>query len=123
MRISDWSSDLCSSDLKIVERQRARPLIDVGKCLVQALIGHDGQQRAEDFVLHDGHVIADIEQQAVGHAPALSLVEQLDQQCALAGGIADVAVEPRQSEEHTSELQSLMRSSYAVFCLNKKQKP
>src|SRR3546814_7430811 len=104
MRISDWSSDVCSSDLfglvvaKIVERQRARPLIDVGKCLVQALIGHDGQQRAEDFVLHDGHVIADIEQQAVGHAPALSL----------------------RSEEHTSELQSLMRISYAVFCLKKK---
>src|SRR3546814_2122404 len=29
-------------------------------------------------------------------------------------------VEPRRSEEHTSELQSLMRSSYAVFCLKKK---
>src|SRR3546814_8394843 len=29
--------------------------------------------------------------------------------------------EPRRSEEHTSELQSLMRTSYAVFCLNKKQ--
>src|SRR3546814_7760219 len=31
-------------------------------------------------------------------------------------------VEPRRSEEHTSELQSLMRISYAVFCLNKKKK-
>src|SRR3546814_2855664 len=36
-------------------------------------------------------------------------------------GIADVeAVAPRRSEEHTSELQSLMRISYAVFCLKKK---
>src|SRR3546814_8445410 len=31
-------------------------------------------------------------------------------------------LEPRRSEEHTSELQSLMRSSYAVFCLQKKNK-
>src|SRR3546814_1853853 len=32
------------------------------------------------------------------------------------------AVAPRRSEEHTSELQSLMRNSYAVFCLKKKTK-
>src|SRR3546814_1561622 len=32
-------------------------------------------------------------------------------------------VDPVRSEEHTSELQSLMRSSYAVFCLNKKTQP
>src|SRR3546814_3586239 len=38
-----------------------------------------------------------------------------------AGGINDVAFTPNgRSEEHTSELQSLMRISYAVFCLNKK---
>src|SRR3546814_4689053 len=36
-------------------------------------------------------------------------------------GFADELVEPRRSEEHTSELQSLMRSSYAVFCLKKKK--
>src|SRR3546814_1765327 len=33
-----------------------------------------------------------------------------------------LALKGRRSEEHTSELQSLMRSSYAVFCLNKKKK-
>src|SRR3546814_3743428 len=35
----------------------------------------------------------------------------------------DLDVEAARSEEHTSELQSLMRSSYAVFCLKKKKKP
>src|SRR3546814_9292376 len=35
-------------------------------------------------------------------------------------GAAGRSLGPRRSEEHTSELQSLMRSSYAVFCLNKK---
>src|SRR3546814_10766877 len=36
--------------------------------------------------------------------------------------IADASVMPSRSEEHTSELQSLMRISYAVFCLKKKKK-
>src|SRR3546814_2443666 len=36
--------------------------------------------------------------------------------------VAWLAAAPRRSEEHTSELQSLMRISYAVFCLNKKKK-
>src|SRR3546814_6376230 len=34
----------------------------------------------------------------------------------------DMHISPERSEEHTSELQSLMRISYAVFCLKKKQK-
>src|SRR3546814_8248990 len=50
-----------------------------------------------------------------------------DDAAALTAGLQDIAAgrDPmfgaRRSEEHTSELQSLMRSSYAVFCLNKKQ--
>src|SRR3546814_10681762 len=38
------------------------------------------------------------------------------------GILCDVALDPYRSEEHTSELQSLMRISYAVFCLKKKKK-
>src|SRR3546814_10003370 len=37
--------------------------------------------------------------------------------------IADILVDPERSEEHTYELQSLMRTSYAVFCLKKKNRP
>src|SRR3546814_10810576 len=40
----------------------------------------------------------------------------------LAGAARQVPLMPRRSEEHTSELQSLMRISYAVFCLKKKNK-
>src|SRR3546814_7819741 len=43
-------------------------------------------------------------------------------QAAAAGGRADVDAGQARSEEHTSELQSLMRISYAVFCLKKKKK-
>src|SRR3546814_3481781 len=39
----------------------------------------------------------------------------------LRAGVAEAAIEPERSEEHTSELQSLMRTSYAVFCLKKKK--
>src|SRR3546814_5565439 len=59
--------------------------------------------------------------------PAIDGLPGSDQQAA--EGIAAVArldqaaVEPQRSEEHTSELQSLMRISYAVFCLKKKKTP
>src|SRR3546814_1538909 len=46
---------------------------------------------------------------AAGHGPALGLHDGCRRRC-----------ERRRSEEHTSELQSLMRISYAVFCLKKK---
>src|SRR3546814_16845366 len=39
------------------------------------------------------------------------------------GALGRAALERRRSEEHTSELQSLMRTSYAVFCLNKNNTP
>src|SRR3546814_4897369 len=43
--------------------------------------------------------------------------------CALIVDLASMSVKEGRSEEHTSELQSLMRISYAVFCLNKKNTP
>src|SRR3546814_10887350 len=98
MRISDWSSDVCSSDLAVVGRE-VRP--------VHVLQG-------ADVVHHEG----------LRCAPLLVAVA--------AGRPADIApvrhhVEfervprrrNRRSEEHTSELQSLMRITYAVFCLKK----
>src|SRR3546814_7417557 len=74
LRISDWSSDVCSSDL-----------FDVGPN-PDTLIG------STDMVFID----------AVGAGYSRALGDR--------------------SEEHTSELQSLMRNSYAVFCLKKKNK-
>src|SRR3546814_2295504 len=91
MRISDWSSDVCSSDL------------DDGGNLT-ALAGTRAVAKEESGPVR-ATVLVRRERQ-----PFLGRLEQT----------GDVALE--RSEEHTSELQSLMRISYAVFCLKKKNK-
>src|SRR3546814_3058360 len=101
MRISDSSSDVCSSDLVIAGRAacicRLRDRLElVGAALVAA-----------DGALVVGRDRRPCRSQA-RHAAACSRLEAL----ARAGD--------GRSEEHTSELQSLMRISYAVFCLKKK---
>src|SRR3546814_9534156 len=94
MRISDWSSDVCSSDL--AQRAPAHRRIFL---LRAALDIHIGQRL----------VAADVDG-AEDHRPVARRVEH-------------VAIEPllTRSEEHKSELQSLMRLSYAVFCLKTKR--
>src|SRR3546814_6730723 len=97
MRISDWSSDVCSSDLR---------LGDFHVALLTATQAGPLRQLAAhslDRVL-DGRV---------------DLV--LDGAIACPTG-CHVRLLGRRSEERTSELQSLMRISYAVFCLKKKKK-
>src|SRR3546814_15016530 len=56
----------------------------------------------------------------VGLEARQAVVDRLEDILAVERGHA-VAARPRRSEEHTSELQSLMRISYAVFCLKKKK--
>src|SRR3546814_6930581 len=106
MRISDWSSDVCSSDLQVatlrqqgfvVARQFAAPET------VAALRRQAERQLAEEA----GPIEYEADLQYPGAPPSRQ-----------AQGGSTV----RRSEEHTSELQSLMRISYAVFCLNKKKK-
>src|SRR3546814_7963737 len=93
MRISDWSSDVCSSDL-IVWLDGLRPEI----------MDHRFHQRQSRLIGQkariDGGRIGDHPEPETRRPPAIG------------HGL------PR-SEEHTSELQSLMRISYAVFCLKK----
>src|SRR3546814_4831556 len=90
MRISDWSSDVCSSDLS--QRRLIR--------LSRAVIGIQSNERRRRVIVHRGTEGGDAE-------PATLACE---------------VREKARSEEHTSELQSLMRISYAVFCLKKKKK-
>src|SRR3546814_2338906 len=90
MRISDWSSDVCSSDLTV-------PAIPV------AVSGNAPFAAAEISTLS----------RVASACAAAALASD-------AASIARAAPGPR-SEEHTSELQSLMRISYAVFCLKKKK--
>src|SRR3546814_7544298 len=84
MRISDWSSDVCSSDLRSSHRRRIR---------------HDPESR------NTGPLLAPLQSRRRRTLPRVPRMVRSD---------------GRRSEEHTSELQSLMRISYAVFCLKKK---
>src|SRR3546814_956782 len=106
MRISDWSSDVCSSDL----------FEDEGAC--------QGVLLVRGKVDGDGAVPVPV--QAVARGRVLDVVAgQIAMPPADTGDIVHaplpVFVQYERSEEHTSELQSLMRLSYAVFCLKKKK--
>src|SRR3546814_7532841 len=107
MRISDWSSDVCSSDL-------AQPDHGGKRCGdIAELVGAQREDRGNRLV----------EQAAGGGANLCGLSEQSRRGVSRSGRDGAIAVRGRQprSEEHTSELQSLMRISYAVFCLKKKK--
>src|SRR3546814_1588227 len=110
MRISDWSSDVCSSDLLItrhVHRHDLKQEIDPPRDHVAgndtAYIQHGRHERISHFLGVPLDVYAGENRQAQTHRRSGDLRTR--------------------SEEHTSELQSLMRISYAVFCLNKQQQP
>src|SRR3546814_2794057 len=136
MRISDWSSDVCSSDL--MDRAEACAIVG-GDTRVLAL-GVDADDRAGivEQVGDDGaHALAGArrrDRQQMGGAGIAQRLARFavaaDQQAvAILGEGARLAIGGEagravgivaRSEEHTSELQSLMRISYAVFCLKKK---
>src|SRR3546814_1577653 len=104
MRISDWSSDVCSSDLPGGCDRRFEDM-------VHDLDADEGQQtgdrRHEERVCISGR---EHQRSEVGHQENEADRDSFD--------IANLG--ERRSEEHTSELQSLMRNSYAVICLKKK---
>src|SRR3546814_3378099 len=116
MRISDWSSDVCSSDLK-------------------GDIGDGGRKHFKtERAGHHHHAPIAEQRPIIGEQrgffrlmllrrAAQTAHRDYEQQQGEAGGVNQEGVcrsHPR-SEEHTSELQSLMRISYAVFCLKKKK--
>src|SRR3546814_9491202 len=112
MRISDWSSDVCSSDLRNFRDPFRR-----GKCRRKRVcIGGVGLDDLAQF-----HHVGGGEE--VHADEATGLFEHgrdgIHVQRGRVGGEDGVGT---RSEEHTSELQSLMRISYAVFCLKKKKK-
>src|SRR3546814_4117253 len=146
MRISDWSSDVCSSDLDALakEQERLEAILAAGDAHTlenqlevaadalrlppwDAVIGKlsGGEKRRvalcrlllqkPDMLLLD---------EPTNHLDAES-VEWLEQFLARYTGTVVAVTHDRyfldnRSEKHTSELQSLMRTSYAVFCLKKK---
>src|SRR3546814_9656243 len=139
MRISDWSSDVCSSDLLVIAVEGKSVPRHVAERVSGATLGI-----FRYFGVGIG--IAGIERQAGGGAcvdrrlyPLRALLADRQQKAGVvaiihghigAGGMerrdrrrrraaGQIGLDARliRSEEHTSELQSLMRTSYAVFCL------
>src|SRR3546814_7762003 len=113
MRISDWSSDVCSSDLNPVLAGRAQRF--------------DGKESGESFgERRDQDQDRDRRAGAGLHLDRVDRHREVDNQ---PGGDAarrtehGLAALDARSEEPTSELQSLMRRSYAVFCLPTKNHP
>src|SRR3546814_9443257 len=142
MRISDWSSDVCSSDLDQEAVEQEAPHAGLGEQFaVVVQRGRRRQQRRREVRglagLHERHRQHPKQRRQAEHG-------QRDQQAIDDGGgegtvhstpfrranhnsplvTATISTNSRKataerSEEHTSELQSLMRISYAVFCLKK----
>src|SRR3546814_7288821 len=150
MRISDWSSDVCSSDLSLVE------LVEEGGIRDGVVLDEDTvfvtpnafkrsytdllpsvnvrYEPARDIVLRAGAFKSVVRPNISKLAPRFVVEENDDGE--REGEFGNPALKPykawnvdlsaewyfgkNRSEEHTSELQSLMRISYAVFCLKKK---
>src|SRR3546814_3164555 len=132
MRISDWSSDVCSSDL-----HERHPIPEAGFLARSegGPLGADAQRIGPETLLLD-HVGRRDEQDGLGVVPLQQVEQPQIVRVAVVDGDHDgfsgrtarvdlarqrerEIVSPR-SEEHTSELQSLMRNSYAVFFLTNK---
>src|SRR3546814_8930512 len=119
MRFSDCSSDVCSSDLSSLSldftRVQFTPDLMPSDLLGQLVYTSDAAPGgAGSFRFREGPVFTN-----------LLLADEINRtppktQAALLEAMEERQVTVERSEEHTSELQSLMRISYAVFCLKKK---
>src|SRR3546814_1114252 len=114
MRISDWSSDVCSSDL-----HRARE----GRGLLRRGRRQAVQPRHHPHRLHrlDVRRSLRVHRDLGLRRPAHARLRPLKSLIATSAQPLLQGVSAWRSEEHTSELQSLMRTSYADFCLKTKQ--
>src|SRR3546814_5982567 len=109
MRISDWSSDVCSSDLL---RDGELREYDIHPEEFGFAMAGSQNLRVNDAAESRTRVL-----EALANTPGVAR----DIVAFNAGAAIYAARRAERSEEHTSELQSLMRISYAVFCLKKKK--
>src|SRR3546814_8980594 len=131
MRISDWSSDVCSSDLLrrlVLDCVGLEIRHGLGSGCVPPILAQSaharcyGARRSTITAVHTScgtrNGLLRTEEKALrpqhGGPPGANALGR-DAHC--------VGLRPTRSEEHTSELPSLMRISYAVFCLKKKTTP
>src|SRR3546814_4530444 len=132
MRISDWSSDVCSSDLHLTRPAAQRHLVDDG-VLAGDLdrhridIGRNGAAAecapgGKGEHPRAGAKVKDVAERRSACGQPVEHREAARRRRMLPRAERTSRFDQKRSEEHTSELQSLMRNSYAVFCLKKKKK-
>src|SRR3546814_10881483 len=129
MRISDWSSDVCSSDLRWQRGPRDQPAL---RAWHRSRYADAPEGRRRELLEPRAKKWEPIfrEQRCDNKELEQVTCVGFNAACSKAGRHSVqvepkmvVSRDPKRSEEHTSELQSLMRISYAVFCLKKnKQK-
>src|SRR3546814_3013009 len=103
MRISDWSSDVCSSDLMLFSEDRLVHK-DASYGSIEVICGSMFSGKTEELIRR-------MRRAQLANLPVEIFKPAMDTRYH----------DTDRSEEHTSELQSLMRISYAVFCLKKKK--
>src|SRR3546814_5962220 len=140
MRISDWSSDVCSSDLahlkvelapRYAERFYNGFWFSPEREMLQAAIDHSQQQvtgtvrlklyKGSAWVVGRRSPNSLYSEKVVTFEDDAGAYDQRDAEGFIKLNALRLRLLGRRSEEHTSELQSLMRISYAVFCLKKKK--
>src|SRR3546814_6989451 len=114
--MSDWSSDVCSSDLDYPAGAGG------GARHLAATADRAGRAEADPRRRRPGDGAADRADRDGGDAGRHDAARWDAARCRAAADYRGRGRRLRRSEEHTSELQSLMRTSYAVFCLKKKKK-
>src|SRR3546814_10357105 len=107
MRISDWSSDVCSSDLPDRRGHRVDLIEKARQHEGRQKTGEQGDLRGQELVAGDRRNQQPLAQRR--HHEGGRKQQERRQRSA------------QRSEEHTSELKSLLRISYAVFCLKQKK--
>src|SRR3546814_5424590 len=118
MRISYWSSDVCSADLFLNPDRVSMPDFDIDFCqdrreeVIRYVQKKYGREQVAQIITF-GSLQARAALRDVGRVLEMPY-GQVDRICKL---VPNNPANPTRSEEHTSELQSLMHISYAVFCL------
>src|SRR3546814_5912682 len=123
MRISDWSSDVCSSDLPRSLKWNAKdirscPFDGPGSLKDEAAFTYYGTFRPIYAQEVQRQALTDLSRVGLAVSPVMGVDAKVTAHLRIAGPKQTFVYE--RSEEHTSELQSLMRISYAVFGLKKK---
>src|SRR3546814_2546434 len=119
MRISDWSSDVCSSDLAVANGTEAEPeRRDPGLIPSRERAHHRPETVERDREALPAHGVPD---RSVPTRPNPACRNRCRRNAPRRQRGPPRSLRKGRSEEHTSELQSLMRISYAVFCLKKKK--